>query len=303
VIHVPQWFDDLFRGEPIKLSANWRRDPANPRKAAYLNKLAVVPNPRISDAAMMSALFAAEAGDRNYPPPFATFGRQAMNANAASAADLNRLFFFLHDHLAAHGAKCQNLEGHGQLPHSQRAGHLEDYGAHGNDRELILRSAAGLSASFGAGPDTAGVQKMHDLLLSLLGSGAACSQWRLLMSQGGGISTPSYAPGQYLAAATQLLPAFRDYRPGQFYSSGGSTQRYSEPQSVGLSNGDYDLDAEAARLAMGGEALNAFGQFAFSEPQVQSWMAEAASAAADYADRRNRELSINPWSGSDQAAH
>jgi hypothetical protein len=250
-----------------------------------LNKVAVVPNPRISDAAMMSALFNAGAGGRDYPPHFAAFGRQAMNT--ADAKTLRKLFQFIHDHAAAHGAHCQNLEGHGQLPHSQRAGHLEDYGAHGNDRELILRSAAGLSAPFAAKPDV-GLQQMHDLAASLLGSGAACAQYRLLMS-GKGVSTPSYLPGQYQAAAVATLPAFRDYEPGRYYSSAGLSDDYAYYEGAGATT---DAGAE----------FNEYGQAPFAAATLSAWAQEAAYAAEQYAAKRNRDLAFNASSGLDAAA-
>jgi hypothetical protein len=287
IVHVPQWFDALFPGQPIKLSANWKRDPANPRKPLFLNKVAVVPNPRISDAAMMSALFAAEGR--------ADHARHLERRNMDSTSLFSspkKLLHFIHDHCAAAGARC-NGESHGQLPHSERAGHLEDYGAHGNDRELILRSAAGLSAAFGAGPDSAGLQQMHDLAAALLGSGAACAQWRLLMSQGGGVSTPSYQPGRHYQASVQTLPAFKDYEPGRYYSSA----------SAGLSAYDADLDAAAAAATMdAGAGFNAFGVAPFSTATVAGWAAEARAEALAYADRRNAELAQNPLSGLDAPA-
>jgi hypothetical protein len=298
-VRLEPWFEELFANEPIKLSANWKRDPANPSRPLFLNKVAVVPNPRISDAAMMSALFNAGASGRgDYLRHLdAAFERRKNMDSTTLFLSPKKLLHFIHDHCAAAGARCTG-ELHGQLPHSERAGSLQDYGAHGNDRELILRSAAGLSAGFGAGPDSAGLQQMHDLAASLLGSGAACAQWRLLMSQGGGVSTPSYKPGSHYHAAVTTLPAFKDYEPGRFYSSAPAYRGY-EPQSAGLSDYD-DLDAAAAR--MDAAAFNEFGVAPFAATTVAGWAAEARAEALAYAERRNGELAANPTSGMDAAA-
>jgi hypothetical protein len=182
-VRLEPWFEELFANEPIKLSANWKRDPANPSRPLFLNKVAVVPNPRISDAAMMSALFNAGASGRGDYPRTAAFERHAMRTQQLTEPDVRRIAQYLHDLTAAHGAHCQDLEGHGQLPRSQRSGHLDDSGAHGSDRWLVghtQRALAGMSAAFGKNP-AEGLQALHDLAL---GSGAACAPYKLLMGGG-----------------------------------------------------------------------------------------------------------------------
>ncbi len=60
-IRIPKWLDDLFPNQPIPISPRWNR------KTKQLTKLAIVPNPRITDAAMtperVGAAFAAFADE------------------------------------------------------------------------------------------------------------------------------------------------------------------------------------------------------------------------------------------------
>jgi hypothetical protein len=288
-VRLEPWFEQLFADEPIKLSANWKRDPNNPRRPLLLNKVAVVPNPRISDAAMMSALFNA-TGRAGYPRhPNAAFERHAMKTRQLTEPDIRKLAQYLHDLTAAHGARCDGSH-HGQLPSSERAGHLDDYGAHGNDRGLLMHTAsalgmgAGLSASFGLNPASASfVQQCHDLAL---GSGAACAPYRLAMEGKLG-RTASYEPGRWYAQAIDMIPAFRDYQPGRYLSS------------APMSDLDYPYEAESVTMDEGGGELNQFGMFAYSAGAVAGWAAEARAEALAYADRRNAELAQNPLSGLD----
>jgi len=63
-VEIPEWFDSLFKGQPIKLSARWDRTTKR------LKKLAVVPEGRVPDAAMFAAFSAAypPAADPNLTP-------------------------------------------------------------------------------------------------------------------------------------------------------------------------------------------------------------------------------------------
>jgi hypothetical protein len=53
-VHVSRWFDALFPNEPLKMSAKWDRGTKT------LKAVAVLPNPRIDDAAMFAAFAAAD---------------------------------------------------------------------------------------------------------------------------------------------------------------------------------------------------------------------------------------------------
>jgi hypothetical protein len=61
-VEVPLWFHQLFGDEPIPVSANFDRETKR------LTNIALVPNPRITDAALFAA-FAAEDARRSIPQP------------------------------------------------------------------------------------------------------------------------------------------------------------------------------------------------------------------------------------------
>jgi hypothetical protein len=60
---IPKWFDSLFKGQPLPLSARWDR------ATKKMKKVAVTPNPRITDAAMQAAHAAFTAAAAPAAPP------------------------------------------------------------------------------------------------------------------------------------------------------------------------------------------------------------------------------------------
>lgn len=77
---VPRWLHDLFPNEPIPVSTTWHRENKQ------IIKLALATNPRVSEAAMMSACAVAFARHDTFE------GQSAMQQ--------------LHDHAASNGAIC-----------------------------------------------------------------------------------------------------------------------------------------------------------------------------------------------------
>jgi hypothetical protein len=86
-VRVSRWFDALFPNEPIKMSAKWDRGTKT------LKAVAVLPNPRIDDAAMFAAFAAADDSEGDKGGLHRTPHGQKMVQ-------------YLHDLTAHGGARC-----------------------------------------------------------------------------------------------------------------------------------------------------------------------------------------------------
>jgi hypothetical protein len=84
-VRIPAWLHKLFPGQPIPLSAKWDRSTKT------MKKLALVPNPRIDDAAMFAAFAAAE---------------ETTDTGMHKSPHGQKMVQYIHDLTAHGGARC-----------------------------------------------------------------------------------------------------------------------------------------------------------------------------------------------------
>lgn len=108
-IVVPEWFDKLFQGEPVGLSATWNR------REKKLSNVALVPNPRITDAALFAA-FAEQEAKYDMAEAVKT---EEVPADYRAAAQMG------HDLARHHGALCRPADGKAGFAEADRAHPLQ----------------------------------------------------------------------------------------------------------------------------------------------------------------------------------
>jgi hypothetical protein len=126
-VELPKWLHDLYRDQPLGLSARWDR------ATKKLIDVALTPTPRITDAVLFAAF--AESEEAQKP----TKGRDKTPHG-------QKMMQFIHDHTAMHGAVCKGS-------------------SQGKGTPDVGMSAETGDAPFTADHERDALQKIHDLTL------------------------------------------------------------------------------------------------------------------------------------------
>jgi hypothetical protein len=86
-VELPKWLHDLYKGQPLGLSARWDR------ATKKLIDVALTPTPRITDAVLFAAFAESEEAQKGKERHVTPHGQKLLQ--------------FIHDHTATHGAVCK----------------------------------------------------------------------------------------------------------------------------------------------------------------------------------------------------